>query len=363
MAPRARHVAVAVLVAALAAPAARAVGERMSVLPLRVERLQLNDVNRLNQMVRQRAATRGGFAVEEEQATNEIVEAALKLGLDCDINDVACATRVGKLADVPWVLLGAAVGEVRGRVGLDLRVVDVANGTERRRVGVLVPVDADAQVAAFDELMAALFSTAPLPTLTVVTTPPGADVVINGLARGTTPLATPVVGLAAGEHVVSVGKKGWLTKDQLVHLSAGEQADLQVTLVVDPDAMTRGPSELEVAVPFTAAGVAALVGVAGGVALGVGLVPLLAHERFAADFAAAEQDRSSPGYPDAVRDARAGMDAQAAAWSEWGQPSVIAGSALLVVGAAATAAGVWWGMVVLDRGSDDPSASAPGSTR
>lgn len=333
---------------------ALAAGERMSVLPLRIERLQLNDVNRLNQMVRQRAEMRGGFAVEEERATNEIVEAALRLGLDCDINDVACATRIGKLADVPWVLLGAAVGDVRGRIGLDLRVVDVAKGAQLRRVSGLVPVDLDAQVAAFDGLLAALFSTSPQPTLAVVTTPTGADVVVNGQARGTTPLGAPIDGLAPGEHVVSVRKKGFLPKDQLVHLSEGELADLGVTLAVDPEAMSTGPTPLEVAVPFTAAGVSALIGTGGAVALGVGLLPWFAHEGHAADFAAAEGDRSSPGYPDAVRAARAGMDREAAAWSEWGQPSVVVGSALLGVGALATGAGIWWGMVVLGRAEEAP---------
>lgn len=375
--PLVRCLVAAVAAAGLAALPAAAGGERIAVLPLRVERLQLNEVNRLNLMVRQRAGTRGSYLVEDEQATNQIVEAALALGLDCDINDVACATRIGKLADVPWLMLGQAVGDLEGHIGLELRIVDTAQGSERRRAIALLPSDIAAQEVALDALVDALCSTAPLPTLAVASKPTGADVVVDGILRGITPLAEPIGGLVVGEHVVTVRKDGFPAKSQTVKAVDGESVSLSLDMSTVPVASSPPappaslgpvaptpvptppgppPSAPDVVMPFTAAGAATLVAIGGGVALLVGLQPWLRYDQARTEIERARV--SDPDFSEVVVAANEQMATASDDWSRWGLVSVISGGALLAVGGLASAAGVWWGLAVLDS-DREPQATTP----
>src|SRR5688572_27286724 len=104
----------------------------MAVLPLRVEGLQSNEVDRLNDLVRVRAATR--FQVQSKETTTDLLEASQSLGVDCDLNAATCGSKLGTIADVSFVLLGSAVGGLDREIGVDLRIVDVKLAIETRRV-------------------------------------------------------------------------------------------------------------------------------------------------------------------------------------------------------------------------------------
>src|SRR5690606_18289757 len=60
----------------------------LAVVPLRVDGLQLNDVARLNQALREQVARVSPHALQAEARTTELYEAAKGLGLACDINQV-----------------------------------------------------------------------------------------------------------------------------------------------------------------------------------------------------------------------------------------------------------------------------------
>jgi hypothetical protein len=328
----------------------------MAVLPLRVEGLQLNDVQRLNLMVRQRAATRGGYQVQSERTTVELVEASQGLGLDCDVNDARCASQLGKIADVATVLVGRAVGGLDGYIGLDLRIIDVASAAERRGATAAIPAGADDQLDALNALLTALFDGSALATLSVTGQPDGAEVVVNGVVRGEAPLAMPIAGLAPGPHVIEARRKGYLSSRAMITVESGAAASHSFSLIVDPEAMRTGPTALQIAVPFIGAGVGAALAVTGAVVGIIGAQPYLAFEGHAAEIERLNQlERDAPGY--ATDAARAHENASAAArdWNGWGQPTFATGVALGVLGTSAAVAGVIWGSLLLM----EPAVGAP----
>ena len=114
------------------------------------------------------------------------------------------------------------------------------------------------------------------------------------------------------------------------------------TVVVDDDAGS--------GVPFVVAGVGGVVALASGVAVVVGAQPVFAHDAARAELArlrsAAADDPSSTTalLTEAEAQQRAQRDANAA-WQAWGQAVVVAGAVGVVVGVAAAAGGVVWGVV------------------
>jgi hypothetical protein len=80
--------------------------------------------------------------------------------------------------------------------------------------------------------VAAALTKQPLPpttgTLTVTSTPSGADVSIDGIAKGVTPLHE--VALSAGEHTIHLSLKGYKPDERKVFVKAGEEATMEVPL-------------------------------------------------------------------------------------------------------------------------------------
>src|SRR5687767_2991604 len=82
--------------------------DKIAIVPLRVEALSANEVKRIGAILRARTETRGGYVVQSQDTTDELADSAQALGLDCSLLEVSCAAQLGKVADVQWVITGAA---------------------------------------------------------------------------------------------------------------------------------------------------------------------------------------------------------------------------------------------------------------
>jgi hypothetical protein len=335
-----------VVVGLMAGPAAAEASTppTLAMLPLRATDLPTNEVARLNTLLRARAATRGGYDVQAAELTTDLVDAAQGLGLDCAVDTVACGVELGRIVDVRFVLLGQAAAIPGGAgVGVDLSLVDVAGGTLVRRVRGRLPQAQEARTDAANGFAELVFGTAPLGGLDVTLTPAVADavVLVDGLiaARGAGPHA--VAALAPGPHHVEVRARRFLPFTTEVDTPAGPSAPLAVALVVDPDAEVEVVSDDVKMTAFIAGGVGAVVAIAGGVMVGVGLQPWLEHGRATADLAALDQQ--APGYPALARDQYTRAAEAADDWALWGGPLTVAGGVALGLGVTAAVAGVGWG--------------------
>lgn len=341
---------------------ARPGASTIAVLPLRVENLQQNEVQRLTAQLRARASTRGGYDVQSEQLTTELLEASQSLGLDCDVNAVGCGTKIGKIADVDLILLGRAAGLEEG-VGLDLRVIDVRQGAEVRRATALVPRDIEQQAEAITAYAEVLFGTSPLLTLAIEADPAEAEVFVDGVLQGVSPLTAPVGGLVPGRHVVVVQKKGFFPHRETVQVLT--PAVTRATLIVDPDALVVAPGAGPSAAPWilTAAGGVVLAG--GTVAAVAGGLP---YARWEAGVRLVNGVDTSQGraLTDAeLADLAHGHDEAnlgARDWQSWGQATFVAGLVAAGVGALATAGGIVWGVSGGEPAGDEP-APAPTPSR
>src|SRR4051812_35391233 len=163
-------VAAALLALTSASPAPAAVPApppsraRVALLPLEVEGLAVNEVRRIDGVVRGRAVARAELEVLPEETTDALVDSSQTLGLVCHLPDTACAAQIGKIADVDIVIAGSAHRIAEG-VSVGLALVDVKSGAAQKRVLGLVPTDPDAQVAAMQTLLHGLFGEAPLGAL------------------------------------------------------------------------------------------------------------------------------------------------------------------------------------------------------
>lgn len=331
---------------------------RLLVLPLHADRVQQNEAQRLGNLVREVARSQSPFSVESESSTTEIVESLVGMGLECSLNEPSCATRVAKVSGAGRVVIGSVRGGVSERVGFELRLVDAEAGAELRRVIGLVPREIEAQQAATAELAGHLFSSAILPRLAVESQPLGADVFVDGFQQGVTPLASAIAGLAPGEHVVELKKKGELPRTELLHLSLGEHADLRITLEVDPASLRAAPTSAELTLPFWFAGGGAVVALGGAAAVAVGCGPLVAWSGAKSDFEKANADRETAAFPARVSDAQKAMAVASSDWDSFGRTAVITGSALILAGTA-TAAATWiWGSAVEARAEQAEAASS-----
>jgi hypothetical protein len=277
------------------------------------------------------------------------------------VNAAECGTQLGKIADVDLVMLGRATGGLVdgtkpgiAMVGIDLRLVDVHAGTELRHVSALLPSDAVKQTDAVNALSELFYGTDALVALEVVAAPPGAEVRVDGVPRGSAPLQAPVDSLAPGPHHVSVIKKGFLPFHAIVEVNKGEAARLEVTLEVDPEALRTGPTTFDIVLPFVIGGGGAAIALGGGVMTVVGLGPWFQYND-----AVATIEGANPNDADYVatvtvanKEAREG----ASAWTTWGQGVTVAGITLVSVGTAAAGVGIGWGIYQLTR-SDEAEAA------
>ena len=339
--------ALAVVVAGVMAVPAAADGPTptptLAMLPLRTTDLPINEVNRLNTLLRARATTRGGFEVQAADLTNDLVDAAQGLGLDCAIDTVACGTELGRIVDVRFVLLGQ-VGAIPGSggVGVDLSVVDVGAGSLVRRVRSRLPQAIEARAEAANTLADLVIGSAPLGAIDVTLRPAVDDalVLVDGLVVARGPGPHGIGELAPGPHHIEVRARRFLP-----FVVEAEGAPARVTvpiaLVVDPAAEVEVVSDEVKMTAFIAGGVGAAVAVAGGIMMGMGLQPYLAHGE--ATTALGALDESDPGYPALARDQYTRVANAAADWELWGGPLAVSGGVALGLGMTAAIGGLGFG--------------------
>ncbi len=318
---------------------------KVAILPLRVTDLQGNDVKRLNALVREGIAKRDAVDIQTEATTTELVDSALSLGLDCEINSVDCATRLGQLADVDFVVLGQATG-FGDQIGLDIEIIDVASKRQLFRGARLVPAELDAQEIAVRSMVLAIFDPNVRSGLSVTSSPAGARLFVDGTERGVTPIVD-VGGLIPGPHLVELRLDKHDPASEKVMLKPNEVRALNIKLV--PLTLDRAPrTPVEIVLPFGVLAGGAVLAIAGGAAIGIGLEPLLA---FNAASDAHEAALSDPVANAAVlAEQRAILEERSGQLNTWAMAAMLTGGAAAVVGSAvAVGGGIWGGLVVVDE--------------
>lgn len=323
----------------------------VAVVPLRVEGLQLNDVTRLNDALRAQVARVSPHALQPEARTTELYEAAKALGLACDINEVECALQLGRLLEVPFVVLGRASVVEGAEAGVDLRLIDVTAGLEARRAVMLIPLG-DGAPPDVRALAEALFSARPLTRDAIVSLRPseGASLFVDGMPVPVTTSGSlqKLVGLVPGPHVVRAVADGYHPITRRFDATADAVSAIELTLEPLPEiTVEREISPLEVALPWTLAGSGVVVAVAGAITAGFGIQPWLAYGALYDKHQAL--DPNTEGYPARVKESWDDVDAQVKQWEAWGRPAFVTGLSLGAVGVVACAAGTAWGALLLLR--------------
>lgn len=318
---------------------------KVAVLPLRVTNLQGNDVKRLNALVREGIAKRDNLEVQKEETTTELVDSALSLGLDCQINSLDCAVSLGELANVSVVVLGQATG-FGDDIGLDIEVIDVASKRQLYRGSRLVSSDLDAQEIGVRTLFLALFNQNLRGKLKVESVPTGATVFINGTERGQTPLET-IPGLILGPQRVEVVLDKHDPYVQVLTLKRDDPVAVKAGLV--PLTLDRAPrTAVELALPFGVLGGGALLLAAGATAVVVGVEPLLAYN--AATDAHTNALTDPVANAQTLREQRDIIAERADQLNTWGMATLVTGGAVAAVGTAiAVGGGIWGGLVLVDE--------------
>jgi len=145
--------------------------------------------------------------------------------------DEACRLDVATLAAVTH-LIAPSIGFDGSDYAMTIEVIDGATGTVVKTVtdvcelcGLSEAADKVASLAA--SVADSLVVTSVLATLTVVSDPPGARVLVDDRLVGTTPVELE---FEAGDRQVIVRKEGYLDRSTLVALEAGAASSLDVQL-------------------------------------------------------------------------------------------------------------------------------------
>lgn len=339
--------------AAVADEAARPGAVRVAVLPLLVEGLTLNEVRRLDVLVRARVETRGGMQVQAAETTHTLVDSAQALGLDCELRGVACAARLGRLADVSFVIAGEAVA-LDGEVGLEMRVIDVEAERVRREVRALLPADPDAQLEPLAAFFGALFDDAvPLGALALEAEPRDASVLVDGLPASVSD-GEPKAGLLPGEHVVVVRKEGYLPASMRLTLADGAPTTHTLRLQVDPSLRPAPPTLVEITLPLVATAAGVVASGLGIAATAYGAAPWVSFQQTQAQLF--EQNQAHASYPADAQRLHGELELSSSEWNDRGRYWAAGGATLAVIGLAATAGATAWSVAVLTRAVD---AAAP----
>lgn len=318
--------------------------ETLGVLPLVVQGLQLNDAQRLNLGLRARLAQQSAFALQDQATSDLLVTSAQGLGLTCDVASTPCGVQLGQIVGVQHVLLGTAA-LIDDRVGLVIRLVNVEQEALAAEVSTLLPADSGAQMKVLNEIVAELLSpSSRLGALDLTVAPEGARVIVDGNPRGEAPLPGPVDTLLPGAHQVRIEKEGHLPFEVRVSVGAGETQPLNVTLAVDPNALTeRGVSWFERAIPLSITGVGAAMLVGGLVAMIAGVVPavLFLQEESALN-AFTNDGRTPEAAAAAANEGYQRAEGWAQAWNSWGRVALGGGAAAVAAGVVTAGVGAGW---------------------
>ena len=187
----------------------------------------------------------GGFSVISKADIEAMLgHEAQKQAIGCD--DPACASELGRMLGVDYILSGA-VGRLGESFTLSISMTDVRTGTTfgkaEEQVGDLTQLPTAARRATATMLghKGAVRHLTGKGGLFVGSEPEGAEVFLDGVRKGVTPITLD--GISAGDHTVKV------TKDSLVR---------EVPVLVEPDKITTANLVLAVvrakflSVPFDA---------------------------------------------------------------------------------------------------------------
>ncbi|MHB1844773.1 MAG: PEGA domain-containing protein [Deltaproteobacteria bacterium] len=218
------------------APGAARAATRVAVYPLQPLGLPAATVESLDATLRGRISQLPGLSLLGREPTLGALSAGgdSASGLHCD-GGPACLAALGRRLGVDEVVYGVASG-LGARTALDLKLVDVATGGEKRRVHAIVgraaagqggrsPILGGLREAAVRLLDPAAWTGA----LEVLCEIRGAQVSVDGTPRGQTPLE-PIAGIVPGRHSLRVTKAGYSGVERFVDVRFDETAELKVDL-------------------------------------------------------------------------------------------------------------------------------------
>lgn len=216
--------------------------EKISVLGLETLDASEADAARLTEALRQRLA-------DMPQATvvpgKDYVELKLVFGCE-DEMQTSCMAQAGQTLGVDKLIYGTLKGIPKrpwARPTLSLRMVDVRTGEAQyvpaEQLGPQEMSAAGIQGLAA-RLLGMLMGIEVKSTITIVSDPPGAEVVIDDRFRGLTPLK--VAHLLPGGHHIIVRKDGFSSSSESRSLRAGETAKMHVALAPLPLASPPAPA-------------------------------------------------------------------------------------------------------------------------
>jgi hypothetical protein len=323
----------------------------LAVLPLRAEGLQLNEVLRLDALVRERGAVLGGYRVQTAAETTALLEAAQALGVVCDLGDPQCGGQIGVVAAVDRVIVGRAArvvasGDRPGGIGLELTLVEASTGAVLRHALVLLPDDPAAQTVAFDAVAQVLFGKDPTaPWLVLSGAQPGARVFVDGVDVGSLPLNRPLAGVVAGTHVVEVRASGHLPWHAVVRTTGSEPAVLDVKLVIDPTTLREVASPVQIGVAYGVAGLGVVLTAVGSLLIAGFSASFWEFE--AKTKALADASATDPDYIGTVGRLNREAAAAEARWNAGDAQMTAVGVTVTSIGGLAALGGAVWGTVQL----------------
>ncbi|MBI1946298.1 MAG: hypothetical protein HYS27_11405 [Deltaproteobacteria bacterium] len=317
-----------------------------ALLPVVGVGLSLDELTRLDRELRREAERALGAELQRETVTRARLDAAAARGLRCDraapfavrpgeAPSLDCLVQEGVVCEAERVLV-AELARAGGEVRLMLLAVDVRGGTLTRQVVVRGKLDAEHLSDGVGRLADAERASAKLDARGA---PPNAAWRIDGADASPPPWT-----LAAGRHLVAASAEGFVAREQAVDLASGatEVLELSLAAIPPPAAPPAVPPSPAAPSPSLTVAWPAVIGGAAAASLGVtlaglGLVPRIAYgadvaELEALDAALREDPASIEGRASEAATLHARAETDAAAWSTWGLPSVLLGTALFGVG-------------------------------
>lgn len=209
---------------------ARRRAETLLVLPLEQELgRDAAALRPVEDAFRAEAEALGRYRVSPRGEATALLDSVRSLGLDCEPGDIDCLTKAGVVMEIDLlVVLRAAASHDRLIVSAVL--VDVARGRMRAAVNRTVAPGGSLRDAVHSAVVDLLAPDLFVGTLVVEVAEPGAEVRVDGVLRGTTPLPVAIEGLAPGDHVLHVEKDGLPPVERLVHVHPLESTTVSLSL-------------------------------------------------------------------------------------------------------------------------------------
>jgi hypothetical protein len=204
-------------------------GDGLAVLELRFHKVPPALSKQIRQQI-QKTLGEDGYDVMPQQAVVRMLRGA---GIPPGCTLGPCLNRVHETLKVKRVLYGGILSQGTS-YDITLTLLETGGGSvlsqvnDRCNVCTFMEVQEKVAEAARQLHKQALVFLSTRCSLTVRSRPPGANVLIDDLKAGETPL-TKV--LSPGSHNVEVAAKGYASASQTIHLDAGRSRALNVTLV------------------------------------------------------------------------------------------------------------------------------------